>query len=145
MPDYPVLDRAVRHAQAFLDSLDERPVAVTATLEELRAAGLVSLVLVADPLSGPPAEGLPSWFDGVCRSWKEHNLVDLTGDSEFGSPHHQRNARRLSCLAAGPKGRLFLDHRPTNPHHGDPSNHLRPADRSRGQAVQHLAAPHAHR
>ena len=38
MPEYPVLDRAVRHAQAFLDSLDERPVAVTATLEQLRTA-----------------------------------------------------------------------------------------------------------
>ena len=38
MPEYPALERAVRHAQTFLDSLDERPVAVTATLEELRSA-----------------------------------------------------------------------------------------------------------
>ncbi len=38
MSDFPALDRAVRHAQAFLDGLDDRPVAVSATLAELRAA-----------------------------------------------------------------------------------------------------------
>ncbi|MGI9235869.1 MAG: pyridoxal phosphate-dependent decarboxylase family protein [Woeseiaceae bacterium] len=38
MSDYAALDRAVIHAQKFLDSLDERPVAVTATVQELRTA-----------------------------------------------------------------------------------------------------------
>lgn len=37
MSDHAALDRAVLHAQAFLDSLDERPVAVTATVQELRS------------------------------------------------------------------------------------------------------------
>ncbi len=38
MSDYAALDRAVIHAQTFLDSLDERPVAVTATVQELRSS-----------------------------------------------------------------------------------------------------------
>jgi len=38
MSSHPALEHAVMHAQAFLDSLDERPVAVTATLQQLRKA-----------------------------------------------------------------------------------------------------------
>jgi hypothetical protein len=65
-------------------------------LDDLREAGLVSLVLVADPLCNPPTELLPRWFDGVCRPWKEHHLVDLARADAFGSDHHRRNARRFN-------------------------------------------------
>jgi len=61
-------------------------------LAGLRRDGLVSLVLVADPLTSPQTRG----FDGVCRPWKSHHLVDLgTGSGEFGTAHHRRNARRF--------------------------------------------------
>ena len=69
-------------------------------LEELRAAGLVSLVLVADPLSKPPADLLPTLFPDLCRPWKDHYLVDLRSTTEFGSTHHRRNARRFRRHAA---------------------------------------------
>ncbi|RKZ14168.1 hypothetical protein DRQ50_09455, partial [bacterium] len=65
-------------------------------LDELRTAGLVSLVLVADPLSEPPPELLPSLFPDVCQAWKDHYLVDLRSTSEFGTTHHRRNARRFN-------------------------------------------------
>ncbi len=65
-------------------------------LEDLRRDGLVSVVLVADPLDEPPVALLPQWFDGVCRPWKMHYLVDLDrGDGQPGTAHHRRNARRF--------------------------------------------------
>ncbi len=44
-------------------------------LEQLAAAGLVSVVLVADPLRGPPADALARAFD-VGRPFKTHYLAE---------------------------------------------------------------------
>ncbi len=67
-----------------------------ADLDSLRHDGLVSVVLVPDPLSDPPLELLPKHFDGVCRPWKTHYLVDLDRrGQELGTAHHRRNARRF--------------------------------------------------
>ncbi|HPF71635.1 MAG TPA: GNAT family N-acetyltransferase, partial [Candidatus Krumholzibacteria bacterium] len=63
-------------------------------LARLKADGLVSLVLVADPLGGAPAGGFGAVFGDLARPWKQHFLVDLDG-REPGSAHHRRNARRF--------------------------------------------------
>ena len=98
-----VLERPVPGGLGLRDAMGPYPLfacrdwnALEIDLDDLRAAGLVSLVLVTDPLSGPPADRLPAWFDGVCHPWKDHNLVDLTGGAEFGTAHHRRNARRFA-------------------------------------------------
>ena len=65
-------------------------------LEGLRRDGLVSLVLVSDPLAGTPAGGFGALFPQLARPWKDHHLVDLAGDpAGLGSSHHRRNARRF--------------------------------------------------
>lgn len=64
-------------------------------LEDLGRDGLVSLVLVADPLGGAPAGGFGSVFGDLALPWKQHFLVDLGGSGEPGSAHHRRNARRF--------------------------------------------------
>jgi hypothetical protein len=69
-------------------------------LDTLRQDGLVSLVLVADPLSAPPAAALPTLFPNLCRPWKDHYLVDLAPGTEFGTAHHRRNARRFGRHAS---------------------------------------------
>ena len=68
-------------------------------LARLKADGLVSLVLVADPLGGAPAGGFGAVFGDLARPWKQHFLVDLDG-REPGSAHHRRNARRFLRHAA---------------------------------------------
>ncbi len=81
-------------------------------LEALRADGIVSLVLVADPLTSPPADLLAWTFDGVCRPFKTHYLADLTPDTDVpGSAHHRRYARRYLRtgtvdIAADPRSHL---------------------------------------
>lgn len=65
-------------------------------LAELSRDGLVSLVLVADPLAGAPPAGFGSLFADLARPWKEHCLVDLDRDpARLGTDHHRRNARRF--------------------------------------------------
>jgi hypothetical protein len=64
-------------------------------LADLRRDGLVSLVLVADPLGGAPAAGFDAVFGDLARPWKQHHLVDLGRGDEPGSTHHRRNARRF--------------------------------------------------
>ena len=69
---------------------------LAADLQELRAAGLVSLVLVADPLGGGPPGGFDAVFGDLARPWKDHYLVDLDGGpAQAGTTHHRRNARRF--------------------------------------------------
>ena len=46
-----------------------------AGLDELRAQGAVSVVLVADPLGGPTSETLAAAFD-ICRPFKTHYVVE---------------------------------------------------------------------
>ncbi len=65
-------------------------------LAALRQDGIVSLVLVADPLGGAPPGGFATHFPDLARPWKTHYLVDLRGDpAALGSVHHRRNARRV--------------------------------------------------
>lgn len=71
MSDYAALDKAVIHAQAFLDSLDERPVAVTATLQELRQ----SLDKQLSDSGMPPAEVI----DELARDVEAGLLGSTTG------------------------------------------------------------------
>lgn len=73
---------------------------LAADLDTLRADGLVSLTLVADPLSLPPADALPTLFPDICRPWKDHHLVDLAPGVDFGTAHHRRNARRFGRHAS---------------------------------------------
>lgn len=65
-------------------------------LRVLRDEGLVSLVLVTDPLSGPVPLDLERWLGTAARPWKEHYLVDLAAPPlAAASKHHVRNARRF--------------------------------------------------
>ncbi len=62
-------------------------------LRLLRAAGAVSVVLVADPLTGPPAERLAPHFP-LALPFKTHHLMDRTAGPAPFSPHHRERARR---------------------------------------------------
>ncbi len=69
-------------------------------LAALRRDKLVSLTLVADPLSVPPPERLGQWFDGIVLPYKRHHLVDLAVPFvEATCAHHRRYARRCARLA----------------------------------------------
>ncbi len=66
-------------------------------LADLRADGLVSIVLTTDPLTGPSGLDLERWFPAMARPWKDHSLVDLGVPLETAATgHHLRNARRFS-------------------------------------------------
>lgn len=58
-----------------------------AGLEKLRAAGLVSVALVPDPLTSPSPEVLADAFE-ICRPFKTHFLIDRdTGPVRFTKNH----------------------------------------------------------
>ncbi len=62
-------------------------------LERLRAKGLVSLVMVPDPLRGPPASALSRVFP-LCRPFKTHHLVGRWAGPYDPSRHHRERIRR---------------------------------------------------
>ncbi|HWF76640.1 MAG TPA: GNAT family N-acetyltransferase [Caulobacteraceae bacterium] len=63
-----------------------------AGLDQLRAAGLVSVVLVPDPLASPLQSALAAAFE-VCRPFKTHLLIDR-GKGYAPSKHHRDEIRR---------------------------------------------------
>jgi hypothetical protein len=75
---------------------------LAAGLDRLRAAGLVSVALVPDPLTGPSTEALTAAFP-VCRPFKTHYLIDReAGPVRFGYSHRnkvQRSYRALTITA----------------------------------------------
>lgn len=66
---------------------------LAAGLDRLRGEGLVSLVLVPDPLSGPSADRLRAAFE-LCRSFKTHHLVDPAIGPFDPTKHHRDRIRR---------------------------------------------------
>ena len=64
---------------------------VSAGLAQLAARGLVSVVLVADPLHGPPAERLAAAF-ALARPFKTHYLVEPARFAP--NKHHRAEIRR---------------------------------------------------
>lgn len=64
-----------------------------AGVEGLRAHGLVSAVLVPDPLIAPDAQALAAAFS-VCRPFKTHFVVDRTAGGYAPSKHHRYEIRR---------------------------------------------------
>ena len=72
-------------------------------LEHLRQAGLVSVVLVADPLTAPGPDRLCSGFE-VCRPFKAHYLVDPDHPAHVAATHRRwirkaQQACRISQVA----------------------------------------------
>jgi hypothetical protein len=65
---------------------------LAAGLARLRAAGLVSVVLVPDPLATPPPERLAAAFE-LCRPFKTHLLVDRA-KGYAPTKHHRDRIRR---------------------------------------------------
>lgn len=68
-------------------------------LERLRRAGLVSAVLVPDPLFAPRGEALAAAFP-VCRPFKTHFVVDRTAGDYAPSKHHRYDIRRARSRCA---------------------------------------------
>jgi hypothetical protein len=66
-----------------------------AGLDALARLGLVSVVLVADPLAAPPAERLGRAFS-VCRPFKTHFLVDHARGQATPTKHHRYEIRRAN-------------------------------------------------
>lgn len=62
-------------------------------LERMRRDGLVSFVMVPDPLSGPAPGRLTQAFD-LCRPFKTHHLVDPRVGGFDPSKHHRDRIRR---------------------------------------------------
>jgi hypothetical protein len=68
-------------------------------LERLRRAGLVSAVLVPDPLFAPDGEALATAFP-ICRPFKTHFVVDRTAGAYAPSKHHRYEIRRALSRCA---------------------------------------------
>lgn len=66
-----------------------------AGLSELRADGLVSVVVAPDPLTAPPRARLEAAFHHV-RDFKAHYLVDPAAGAFAPSKHHRDRIRRAS-------------------------------------------------
>ena len=78
-------------------------------LAGLRAAGVVSLVLVTDPLAGARSDDLRRAFGAVARPFKPHRVADLSVPvAAFAAAHHRRHWRRFR--RAG--GRVAVCERP---------------------------------
>jgi hypothetical protein len=81
------------------DAIGAYPMAVidpdanlAAGLAALRSAGLVSLMVVPDPLAAPPAARLAEGFD-FCRPFKTHYLIEPGAPADF-TKHHRERVRR---------------------------------------------------
>ena len=66
---------------------------LAAGLERLRSLGLVSVVLVPDPVAGPSGEALSAAFDLV-RPFKTHLTIDPAHGAYAPSRHHGERIRR---------------------------------------------------
>lgn len=66
---------------------------LTGGLERLRGLGLISVVLVSDPLTGPSVETLSAAF-GVVRPFKTHLTIDAAIGRYSPSRHHAERIRR---------------------------------------------------
>jgi len=65
-------------------------------LADLRDAGVVSLVLVTDPLGGARSDDLRRVFRSVARPFKPHHVADLSVPvATFATAHHRRHWRRF--------------------------------------------------
>ncbi|HPF34312.1 MAG TPA: GNAT family N-acetyltransferase [Candidatus Krumholzibacteria bacterium] len=62
----------------------------------LRAAGAVSLTLVADPLAPDAPAAVRAACPDVARPFKDHFVTDLNGVAPFGDAHHRRHVRRFA-------------------------------------------------
>ncbi|MFO7610107.1 MAG: GNAT family N-acetyltransferase, partial [Candidatus Krumholzibacteriia bacterium] len=113
-----VLERAIPGAGGLRDAAGCYPLfrcadwaGLPADLAELRRDGLVSLVLVADPLSAPPIDRLGDCWSGRLSPYKRHHLVDLSRPfAATASAHHRRDARRCTRLVDIEPCRAPLDH-----------------------------------
>ncbi len=65
-------------------------------LADLRDAGIVSLVLVTDPLAAPRSDRLRRLFRAVARPFKPHHVAELAAPvTDFAADHHRRHWRRF--------------------------------------------------
>ncbi|HEX8569288.1 MAG TPA: GNAT family N-acetyltransferase [Caulobacteraceae bacterium] len=74
-------------------------------LRRLTAHGLISVVLVADPLAGPSPQALAEVFP-VCRAFKTHLLIDLAKGPYEPTKHHRDRIRRSLRRCGVERGRL---------------------------------------
>ncbi|HEV2078379.1 MAG TPA: GNAT family N-acetyltransferase [Allosphingosinicella sp.] len=96
-----LLERPVR-GSAAADAMGPYPLfscrdwsALSGDIQALGESGLVSLVLVADPLGGWTQQGLERCFPDRLLHFKDHFVADLsTPADEFVDGHHLRNVRK---------------------------------------------------
>ena len=71
-------------------------------LERLRAAGMVSVSLVVDPVTGPGPEILSRAFS-ICRPFKTHYLIDgAAGPARFSATHRRWIRKALRACEVTP-------------------------------------------
>lgn len=80
-------------------ALLDRNADLKAGLEQLRAAKLVSVALVPDPLTGPSEKNLAAAFE-ICRPFKMHYAIDREAGAIRFSTTHRRWIRKALRLCA---------------------------------------------
>jgi hypothetical protein len=70
-------------------------------VDELRAAGAVSVALVPDPLTGPSPSALANAFE-VCRPFKTHYLVDPSRPSRPSDTHRRWVRKAMDACRVEP-------------------------------------------
>ncbi len=95
-----LLRRSVEQSAGVYDAMGPYPYCplpadcdLSGGLERLAAAGLVSMVLVPDPLMGPSQDQAAQHFV-VCRPFKTHYLVDPKAGTYGPTKHHRDRIRR---------------------------------------------------
>ena len=95
----PVLLRPIADTGGLVDAMGPYPVCVLppdadidAGLQSLRAAGVLSIVMVIDPFCGISDTKLARHFS-ICRRFKTHYILERSG-SAMPSKHHRERIRR---------------------------------------------------
>jgi hypothetical protein len=95
-----LLRRSVEWSSGLHDAMGPYPYCPLASdcdlaggLEHLAASGLVSAVLIPDPLMGPSQDHAAQHFD-VCRPFKTHYLIKQTARNYEPTKHHRDRIRR---------------------------------------------------
>lgn len=89
----PIGGRAADAAGVYPLAILPKDAELEAGLARLQARGIISTVLVLDPLLAPPIAALRQAFD-ICRPFKTHYLIDRAQAPFAPTKHHRQEIRR---------------------------------------------------